>query len=115
MNRSREMKMAADADNGDDVHVCTRESIAQDFGDGNESSCYFCESPIFQSFVDAAVYRTSKLRRETMDGVQGFQAAYQPRDNMGALNLKFYPLRRVCVEIRACAMDPMQVFPAGRR
>ncbi len=26
---------------------------------------------------------------------------------------KYYHLRRVCVEIRACAMDPMQVFSTG--
>jgi hypothetical protein len=36
---------------------------------------------------------------------------------MGALKLKYYLLpspKGMCVEIRACAMDPMQVFPTGR-
>ena len=76
MDRSRAMKMTAAAGHGDDVQVRTKESIAQDFGDGIDSSCYFCESLFFfWSFVDAAVYRTSKLRRGAMDGVQGFQAA----------------------------------------
>ena len=54
--------MAAAAGDGEGVQVRTKESIPQDFGDGIDSSCYFCESPIFLSFVDAAVYRTSKLR-----------------------------------------------------
>ena len=37
MDRSRAMKMAAAAGDGDDVHVRTKESIAQDFGDGIDS------------------------------------------------------------------------------
>ena len=40
MDRLRAMKMAADAGDGDDVQVRTKESIAQDFGDGIDS-CYF--------------------------------------------------------------------------
>ena len=47
--------------------------------------------------MDAAVYRTSKLRRGDYGRLQGFQAAYQLLDNMGALVLKFYPLLRGCV------------------
>ena len=39
-NCSRAMKMAAAAGDGDDVQVRTKESIAQDFGDGIDS-CYF--------------------------------------------------------------------------
>ena len=50
MDRSRAMKMAAAAGNGDDVQVLTKESIAQDFGDGIDSSCYFFESLIFPVF-----------------------------------------------------------------
>ena len=37
MDHSRAMKMAAAADDGDDVQVRTKESIAQDFGDGIDS------------------------------------------------------------------------------
>ena len=44
------MKMAAAAGDCDDVQVLTTESIAQDFGDGNDYSCYFCESLIFLVF-----------------------------------------------------------------
>ena len=40
MNRSRAMKMAAAAGNGDDVQDRTKESNAQDSADGNDS-CYF--------------------------------------------------------------------------
>ena len=40
MDRLRAMKMAADAGDGDAVQVRTKESIAQDFGDGIDS-CYF--------------------------------------------------------------------------
>ena len=39
-DRYRAMKMAAAAGDGDDVQVRTKESIAQDFGDGIDS-CYF--------------------------------------------------------------------------
>ena len=47
------------------------------------------------------------------EGVQGSQAACEPRDTMGVLKLKYYTFRTgVCFEILACAMDPMQVFPA---
>ena len=50
-----------------------------------------------------------------LDGVQGFQAACLPQDTMGATAIKHYMFRRgMCVEVRAFAMDPMQVFPAGR-
>ena len=38
MYRSRAMKMAAAAGDGDDGQVRTKESIAQDFRDGNDSS-----------------------------------------------------------------------------
>ena len=41
MDRLRSMKMAAAAGYACDVQVRTKESIAQDFGDGNDSSCYF--------------------------------------------------------------------------
>ena len=50
MDRSRTMKMAAASGDGDDVQVRTKESIAQDFGDGNDTSLYFCESLIFPVF-----------------------------------------------------------------
>ena len=52
MDRSRVMKMAAAGD-GDNVQGRTKESIAQDFGNGIES-CYFASHySIFRSFVDA--------------------------------------------------------------
>ena len=44
------MKMAAAAEYGGDVQVRTKESIAQDFGDGIDSSCYFCDSQMFPVF-----------------------------------------------------------------
>ena len=40
MDRLRAMKMAAAAGNGDDVQDCTKESIAHDSADCNDS-CYF--------------------------------------------------------------------------
>ena len=50
MDRSRAMKMAAAAGNGDDVQDRIEESISQDSGDGNDS-CYFCESLIFSGLL----------------------------------------------------------------
>ena len=41
MDCARTMKMAAAAGDSNDVQVRTKESIAQDFGDGNDSSNYF--------------------------------------------------------------------------
>ena len=54
------MKMAAAAGYGGDVQVRTKESIEQDSGDDIDS-CYFLSHQFFRPFVDAAVYRTSKL------------------------------------------------------
>ena len=48
-DRTRTMKMAAAAYYGSDVQVCTKESIAQDSGDGIDSYG-FCELLIFQVF-----------------------------------------------------------------
>ena len=68
----------------------------------------------FRSFVDAAVHRTSKLRRGDYGRLQGFQAAYQPRDNMGSFNLKFYPLLRVCVwKYEHVQWTPCRFSPPG--
>ena len=34
---------------------------------------------------------------------------------MGATEIQHHMFRRgLCLEVRACAMDPMQVIPAGR-
>ena len=38
-DRARTMKMAAAADYSRDVHIRTKESIAQDSGDGEDFSC----------------------------------------------------------------------------
>ena len=67
MDSSRAMKMAAAAGDGYNIKVSTKESIAQDSSYGNDYSCSsYCllVTNFFQSFVDAAVYRTSKLLRE---------------------------------------------------
>ena len=116
MDRPRAMKVVAATSYGGDVQVRTKESIAQDSGDGKDS-CYFCGSLIFSGLLwMQPCTEPPSSKWETMDGVQTFQAAYYPRNTMGALNLKYYTIRRgVCVEIRSCAMDRMQVFPAGRR
>ena len=42
MDHARTMKMTAAAGYCGDVQVRTKESFAQDFGDCNDSSCYFC-------------------------------------------------------------------------
>ena len=73
------MKMAAAAGNGGDVQVRTKESIAQDFYDGNDSCCYFCESPIFPVFCGCISVQNLQAPKERaweiMDNIQGFQAA----------------------------------------
>ena len=88
------MKMTAAAGDGDDVQVRTKESIEQDFGDGNDSSCYFCESLIFPVFCGCSRVQNLKLQRGAMDCVQGFQGACYPQDTMGVLKLKSYTFRR---------------------
>ena len=77
MDRSRAMKMAAAAGYGDDVHVCTKESIAQDSGDGNDSSCYFLRVTNRFSGLLWMQPCTEPLSSEgeIINGVQGFQAA----------------------------------------
>ena len=50
MDRSRTMKMAAAAGYGGDVQVRTKESIAQDSGDGNDSFCSFRVTNFFPVF-----------------------------------------------------------------
>ena len=117
MDRSREMKMAAAAGYGDDVQVRTMESIAQDPGDSNDSSNYFCESLIFSVFCGCS-------RVQNLQAPKGrlwtASKAFKLHANHGTIwaHLISSSTRSegcVCVEIRACAMDPMQVFPAGRR
>ena len=76
MDGSRAMKMAAAAGYGGDVQVRTKESIAQDSGDDNDSSCYFCEPLIFSGLLwMQPCTEPPSSEGETMDGVQGFQAA----------------------------------------
>ena len=50
MDRLLAMKMAAAAGDSDDVQVSNKESIAQDFGDDNDS-CYFCGSLILSCLL----------------------------------------------------------------
>ena len=75
MDRARAMKMAAAAGDGDDVQVRTKESIAQDFGDGNDSSCYFCESLIFPFFCGCSCVQSLMLpgRRGAMEASTAFK------------------------------------------
>ena len=76
MDRARTMKMAAAASYGGDVQVRTKESIAQDSGDGKDS-CYFCGSLIFSGLLwMQPCTEPPSSEGETMDGVQGFQVAY---------------------------------------
>ena len=111
------MKMAAAAGDGDDVQVRIKESIAQDFDDGNDSSNYFCESLFFSVFCGCSRVQNLQAPRGRLWTVsKAFKLHINHRTIWAHLNLKFYPLQRgLCVEIRACAMDPMQDFPAGRR
>ena len=90
-------EVATASGDGDDVEVSTKESFAHDFGDSNDSSCYFCESLIFSGLLwMQPCTEPPSSERETMDGVQGFQleAACEPQDTMGTLNLKHYMFRR---------------------
>ncbi len=64
--------------------------------------------------VDAAVYRTAKLRREH-GGVQGFQAARVPKTSWSQQDQVLHALNgRVRVKIQSWFNGSMKVFPAGR-
>ena len=113
MDRSSAMTMAAAACYGGDVQVRTKEeSIVQDFGEGNDDSCYcFCESlilPVFCGCSRVQNLQALKVRLWTAS------KAFKLHANHGAL----------WVHLISCTtrsegggeeMDPMQVFPAGRR
>ena len=90
-DRARTMTMAAlaAADYGNDVNVRTKESSAQDFGDGIYS-CYFYKSIIFLIFCGCSCVHNRKAPKGGYGGVQGFQAACKPHDTMGVLKLKYY-------------------------
>ena len=107
------MKMAAAAGDGDDVQVRTKESIAQDFGDVKDSSCCFCESLIFPVFCGCSCAQNLQVPK----GLRSFPKANKlhanRKDNYTCAQVLNVP-KGMCVEERACAMDPMQVFPAGR-
>ena len=79
MDSSRAMKMAPAAGNGDDVQDHTKEAIAQDSADGNDS-CNFRLTNFFRSFVDAVAHRTPKGQWEAS---KGNQAACQPQGYYG--------------------------------
>ena len=107
------MTMEAAAGSGGDVQDRLDESIAKDSADGNDS-CFFRVTNFFLSFVDAAVYRTSKLRRgygrrPRLSSCMTTTGHYE-RTCSQALHVP----KGMCVEVLACVMDPMQVFPAGR-
>ena len=59
--------MAAAAGFGDEVQVSTKESIAQVFGDGNDSSCYFYESLIFPVFCGCSCVQNLQAPVATPD------------------------------------------------
>jgi hypothetical protein len=61
----------------------------------------------------ASLVEVDGMSRNT---IQGQQAACNSRtDTMGALDLQVVPSPKgVCVKIRACATDPLQVFPTRR-
>jgi hypothetical protein len=67
--------------------------------------------------VDAAGYKSISSKRD-VDAILlgGQQAACNNHiDTMGVLQFAVLTSPKgVCVEILACAMDPMQAFPAGR-
>ena len=115
MDRSRAMKMAAAAGNGDEQDRIEG-STAHDPADGDDSFS-------FESLVIFLVLLRMQLSTEppssegAMDGVQRLSQGSMTtaRTTMGAT-----VIRTSCseggmrVEVRACAKDPMQVFPAGR-
>ena len=80
MDRSRAMKMATAAGNGDDQDRIEG-SIAHDPADGDDSFSF--ESLIFQSFAYAAEHRTSELRRGQRTASKGSQGC-MTRTIMGA-------------------------------
>ena len=46
---------------------------------------------------------------------KGYQAACQPQGHYGrTCSQALHVPKGMCVEVRACVMDPMQVFPAVR-
>ena len=66
--------------------------------------------------MDAAAHRTSELRRGYGRRPKAIKLHANRKDNYGRTCAQVLHVPKgVCVEVRACAMDPVQVFPAGRR
>ena len=112
------MKMAAAAGNGDEQDRIEG-SIAHDPADGIDSFSFRvtnCSSLLRRKFAHAAEHRTSKLRRRYGQRPKALKQHDNRKDNYRR-NCKpaLHVPKGMCVEVLACAMDPMQVFPAGRR
>ena len=114
MDRSRAMKMAAAAGNGDDVQDRTNESIAQDSADGNDSN-FNSESLIFPVFCGCSWAQKLQAPKGLRNFPKAIKLHDNRKDNYGRnCNPELHVPKGMCVEVRACAMDPMKVFPAGR-
>ena len=114
MDRARTMTMTAAAGYGSDVQVHTTESIAQDFGDGNDASCYFCESLIFPVFCGCSSVQNLKLR-----GAMEASKASKLHPTHKTL-WAYLSSSNTCSEggVRKCEhvrWTPCRIFPAGRR
>ena len=109
------MKMAAAGGDGDDVQIHTKESIAQDFGDGIDCSFFLRVTISFSSLLwIQPCTEPPSSERETMDGSKAFKLHINHRIIWAHLiSSSTCSKESVCVEIQACAMDPMQVLPAG--
>ena len=114
MDRLRAMKMAAAAGNGDDVQDRIEELIAQDSADNNDS-CYFFRVTYFSCLCGCNRVQNLQAPKGLWEASKGYQAACQPQGHYGrTCSQALHILEGMCVEVQACAMDPMQVFPAGR-
>ena len=106
--------MAAAAGSGGDVQLRIEESIAQDSADGNDS-CYFFESLIFPVFCGCSRAQNLQAPKGLWEASKGYQDAFQPQGHYGrTCSQALHVPQGICVEVRACVMDPMLVFPAGR-
>ena len=115
MDRSRAMKMAAAAGDGDDVQDRTNESIAQDSADGNDSN-FNSESLIFPVFCGCSWAQKLQAPKGLRNFPKAIKLHDNRKDNYGrTCSQALHVPKGMCVELQACAMDPMQVFPARRR
>ena len=107
------MKMAAAAGNGDDEQDRTKESIAQDSADGNDS--YFFESLIFSGLLWMQPRTEPPSSEGATDGVRRLSSCMPTtRTTMGVLIPKHYMFRRGCVwKCEHVRWTPCRFFQLG--